>query len=51
MSSGTVRNPAIFVVTGAMMPIQIIKSKVFTDDENLLIQNLTRELSEPKQGY
>jgi len=49
MSSGKARNPGIFVVTGAMMPIQIIKSKVFTVDENLLIRNLTRELSEPEQ--
>ena len=51
MSSSTARNPGIFVVTDAMIPIQIIKSKVFIDDENHLIRNLIRELSVPKQGY
>ena len=43
------RHPGIFEVTGAMMPIQIIESKSLSDDENIWIRNLTRELSETEQ--
>jgi len=43
------RHPGIFVVTGAMIPIQIINSVKLSEDENHWLRNLTRELSKPEQ--
>jgi len=36
--------PGVFVVSGAMMPIQIIDIKKLSEDENLWLQNLNRNL-------
>ena len=36
------KHPGIFVVSGAMIPIQIINSKELSDDENLWLRNLNR---------
>ena len=54
------RHPGVFVVTGSMMPIQIIDISKLSDDENLWLQTLNRNLSgerlrrvmqmEPKYG-
>ena len=39
------RHPGVFVVTGAMMPIQIIDIRKLSEEENLWLQNLNRNLS------
>ena len=38
------RHPGVFVVTGAMIPIQIVDIKKLSEDENLWLQNLNRNL-------
>ena len=38
------RHPGVFTVTGAMMPIQIIDIKKLSNDENLWLRNLNRNL-------
>ena len=40
------RYPGVFVVTGAMIPIQIINSAKLSEDENLWLRNLNRNLTE-----
>jgi len=42
------RHPGIFVVTGAMMPIQIIDIRKLSDEENLWLHNLS--LNMPKEN-
>ena len=37
--------PGVFVVTGAMIPIQIIDIRKLSDEENLWLRNLDRNLS------
>jgi hypothetical protein len=39
-------HPGIFVVTGAMMPIQVINSTKLSDAENIWLRNLNRNLPE-----
>ena len=39
------RYPGVFVVTGAMIPIQIINSAKLSEDENLWLRNLNRNLT------
>ena len=39
-------HPGVFVVTGAMIPIQIINTVKLSEDENLWLRNLNRNLSE-----
>jgi hypothetical protein len=43
------KHTGIHVVTGAMIPIQIIEVRKLVKDENHWLRNLTRELSEPEQ--
>ena len=43
------RHPGIFVITGGMIPIQIINSIKLSEDENHWLRNLTRKLSKPEQ--
>ena len=39
------RYPGVFVVTGAMIPIQIINSTKLSEDENLWLRNLNKNLT------
>ena len=39
------RHPGVFVVTGGMIPIQIIDIRRLSDDENLWLRNLNRNLA------
>ena len=40
------RHPGVFVVAGAMIPIQIIHTVKLSEEENLWLRNLNRDLSE-----
>jgi len=40
------RHPGVFVITGAIIPIQIIDTRKLSEDENLWFRNLNRNLSE-----
>ena len=40
------RYPGVFVVTGAMIPIQVINSTKLSEEENLWLRNLNRNLTE-----
>ena len=40
------RHPGIFVITGAIIPIQIIDIRKLSDEENLWLRNLNRNLTE-----
>jgi len=43
------KHPGIFIVIGAMIPIQIINSVKLSKDENHWLRNLTRKLFEPER--
>jgi len=49
MNASFINNSGIFIVTGAMVPIQIIESKLLSEGENIWIRNLTSDLSKPEQ--
>ena len=44
-------HPGIFTVTGAMLPIQIIDIRKLSDEENIWLRNLSRNMPEENAGW
>ena len=45
------KHPGIFAVTGAMLPIQIIDIRKLSDEENIWLQNLSRNMPEKNADW